>query len=107
MNFIVPEFIVNLLSTMETRLLYKIHISGRVQGVGFRWSALREARIYQINGVVKNLPDGSVYIEAEGNPEQLALFVDWCRKGPDRSYIESVTVDSFPPVNYTDFRIES
>jgi acylphosphatase len=92
---------------METKLLYKIYISGHVQGVGFRWSAFRGARIFRINGFVKNLPDGSVYIEAEGNPGQLALFVDWCRKGPDRSLIESVTVDTFPPVNYTDFRIES
>jgi acylphosphatase len=92
---------------METRLLYKIHISGRVQGVGFRWSAVRQARIFEIKGFVKNLPDGSVYIVAEGYPEQLALLVEWCRKGPGRGHIESVIVDSFPPVNYTDFRIES
>jgi acylphosphatase len=107
MNFIVPEFLVNLLSSMETKLLYKIHVSGRVQGVGFRWSAVREARIYEIKGFVKNLSDGTVYIEAEGYPEQLNLFVDWCRIGPDRGHIESVTVDTFPPVNYTDFRIQS
>jgi acylphosphatase len=107
MNFIVPEFIVNLLSSMETKLLYKIHVSGHVQGVGFRWSAVREARNREIKGFVKNLSDGSVYIEAEGYPEQLAIFVEWCRKGPGRGYIESVTIDTFPPVNYSDFRIES
>jgi acylphosphatase len=107
MNYIVPEFIVNLLSSMETKLLYKIHVSGHVQGVGFRWSALREARIYEIKGFVKNLSDGSVYIEAEGYPEQLAIFVEWCRKGPGRGYIESVTINTFPAVNYADFRIES
>jgi acylphosphatase len=107
MNFIVPEFVVNLLSYMETKLLYKIQVSGHVQGVGFRWNALREARRCEIKGFVKNLSDGKVYIEAEGYPEQLASFVEWCRKGPGRGYIESVTVDSFQPVNYTDFLIES
>jgi acylphosphatase len=92
MNFIVPEFIVNLLSSMETKLLYKIHVSGRNR---------------EIKGFVKNLSDGSVYIEAEGYPEQLAIFVEWCRKGPGRGYIESVTINTFPAVNYADFRIES
>jgi acylphosphatase len=92
---------------METKLLYKIHVYGQVQGVGFRWNALREARNCEIKGFVKNLSDGSVYIEAEGYPEQLTSFVEWCRRGPGRGYIESVTVDSFPLVNYTDFRIES
>jgi len=89
---------------MEGKLLYKIHIRGLVQGVGFRWSAVREARIRSIGGYVKNLQDGSVYIEAEGSRDQLNAFVEWCKEGP--GIVESVTSDAFPPVNYTDFRIE-
>ena len=85
-------------------MLYKIHIRGLVQGVGFRWSAVREARIRSIGGYVKNLQDGSVYIEAEGSRDQLNAFVEWCKEGP--GIVESVTSDAFPPVNYTDFRIE-
>ncbi len=91
---------------MEKKLLYKIHVTGRVQGVGFRWSAVREARIRGITGLVKNLSDGSVYIEAEGSVEQLNAFVEWCRKGPGMGFVESVTADPFPPANYTDFRID-
>jgi len=91
---------------MEEKLLFKIHITGRVQGVGFRWSAVREARIRGINGFVKNLADGSVYIEAEGSGDQLNDYVDWCKKGPDFGFVESVNADPFPAVNYTDFRIE-
>jgi acylphosphatase len=91
---------------METKLLYKINVYGRVQGVGFRWSAAREAGILGINGFVKNLPDGGVYIEAEGYPEQLDSFVEWCRRGPGLSEVELVEINSFPPVNYSDFRIE-
>ena len=91
---------------METKLLYKINIHGRVQGVGFRWSTAREARNRGITGYVKNLSDGSVYIEAEGSGEQLNAFVEWCKEGPGFGFVESVNADPFPPVNYTDFRIE-
>lgn len=93
--------------TMEQKLLYKIQVTGHVQGVGFRWSAASEARTRSIKGFVKNLSDGSVYIEAEGSKNQLNTFVEWCRKGPSFSHVESVIVDTLPPVNYTDFRIES
>lgn len=92
---------------MEEKLLYKIHVTGRVQGVGFRWSAANEARNREIKGFVKNLSDGSVYIEAEGSPEQLKIFVGWCKRGPAFGFVESVTVESVPAVNYTDFRIVS
>ena len=92
---------------MEEKLLYKIHVRGRVQGVGFRWSSVREARNRGIKGFVKNLSDGSVYIEAEGSIRQLNSFVEWCKKGPGLGFVDSVNVDTFPPVNYNDFRIES
>jgi acylphosphatase len=49
------------------------------------------------------MPDGSVYIEAEGSGEKLKSFVDWCIKGP--GYVESVTTDPYPPVNYKDFHV--
>ena len=91
---------------MREKLLYKIQVRGRVQGVGFRWGAAIEARNRGIRGFVKNLSDGSVYIEAEGSGEQLNAFVEWCKKGPGFGSVESVTTDSFPPVNYPDFRIE-
>jgi Acylphosphatases len=91
---------------MTERLLYKIHVTGRVQGVGFRWNAANEARSLGITGYIKNLSDGSVYIEAEGSGENLKVFVEWCKKGPGHSLVEFVNADSFPPVNYTDFKIE-
>jgi acylphosphatase len=92
---------------MENRLIYKIHVYGHVQGVGFRWSAAKIARIAGISGFVKNLSDGSVYIEAEGTLEQLNTFAEWCKKGPGLSIVESISVESAPAVNYPDFRIES
>jgi acylphosphatase len=100
------QFLKIYLVSMEEKLLYKIHVTGQVQGVGFRRNAVSEARYCGIKGFVKNLSDGSVYIEAEGTREQLNSYVEWCKKGPVFGFVKSVTADSFPAVNYTDFRIE-
>jgi len=88
---------------MERKLLYKIHVTGWVQGVGFRWSAANEARNRGLSGYVKNLSDGSVYIEVEGYIDQLDYFVNWCRTGPGD--VEEVRVETNPPAGYSDFRI--
>ena len=61
---------------MENKQLFRIHVKGRVQGIGFRYSAVREARIRGITGFVKNQYDGSVYIEAEGPQEQLLDYLE-------------------------------
>jgi len=84
---------------------YNIRISGRVQGVGFRYSAAGEARYRGIRGFVKNLPDGNVYIEAEGSSEQLNSFVEWCRQGPRLGLVDSVTAEPAPVVNHSSFSI--
>lgn len=91
---------------MEDKLLYKIHIRGRVQGVGFRWSAVKEARNQDIKGFVKNMPDGSVFIEAEGLRENLKTYLEWCKRGPAFGSVESIDVEIYPPVKYKDFSIE-
>jgi acylphosphatase len=91
---------------MREKLLYKITIKGRVQGVGFRWSAAGEARKRDITGFAENRRDGSVYIEAEGSPDMVRDYLEWCRTGPAHALVESVDMESSPPVNHTDFRIK-
>lgn len=91
---------------MEDKVLYRIRVRGRVQGVGFRWHAVKEARSLGITGLVKNMSDGSVYIEAEGRREQLMVFLEWCKKGPAFGYVESVKADLYPPADHTDFHAE-
>jgi len=71
---------------------YNITVRGRVQGVGFRYNASRQALTLGLDGFVKNMQDGSVYVEAEGNEAELDEFVDWCRKGPSGSRIIDVIV---------------
>lgn len=53
-----------------------IYFSGRVQGVGFRFTTLQVAQEYEIAGFVCNLPDGRVQVEAEGRPAEVAAFVN-------------------------------
>ena len=91
---------------MDSKKLYKIRVTGRVQGVGFRWRAAHEAWNLGITGFVKNLSDGSVYIEAEGSSDQLNAFVAWCRKGPGTGFVDNVEIDTGPPENFRDFRID-
>ncbi len=91
---------------MGEKLLYKIRVTGQVQGVGFRWKAAHEAWKLGITGFVKNMSDGSVYIEAEGYADQLNNYVDWCKIGPGIGFVDSVEFDIFPPVDFTEFRIE-
>ena len=71
---------------------YNITIKGRVQGVGFRYNARRQALTLGLEGFVKNMPDSSVYIEVEGYQTDLDEFVSWCQAGPSGSRVIDVIV---------------
>jgi acylphosphatase len=64
-------------------------IRGTVQGVSFRRSTKEEADRLGLKGFVRNQPDGSVYIEAEGSPAKLDALFAWCGHGPARAQVES------------------
>jgi acylphosphatase len=49
--------------------------TGRVQGVGFRYTALQVAKEFDVAGFVTNLPDGRVHMEVEGKPEDVEAFI--------------------------------
>jgi acylphosphatase len=51
------------------------YFTGRVQGVGFRYTALQVAREFEVSGFVSNLPDGRVRLEAEGTAEEIDAFL--------------------------------
>jgi len=65
-------------------------VTGRVQGVGFRWFVLRRARSLDITGWVKNLPDGSVEVRAEGSEAALESLESLLEKGPAGSIVRGV-----------------
>lgn len=83
-----------------------IRIVGRVQGVMYRKHTLIEAQRLGLTGWVKNLPDGSVFVEAEGSPEKLDGFIAWCRTGPPLAGVEDVLISEGPLRGFTGFRIE-
>lgn len=61
---------------MSSVLHETILFSGHVQGVGFRYSTLQAAKEFEVAGYVTNLADGRVQLEAEGQPGEVAAFVD-------------------------------
>jgi acylphosphatase len=90
------------------RDMHHVHlvIRGRVQGVGFRYFALRRARDLRVSGQVWNRPDGSVEIQAEGEPDALDGFVDAVRRGPSGARVERVEeTRSEGPARHRDFVI--
>ena len=70
---------------------HRFLVSGRVQGVGFRYFARRVAGRLGLVGWVRNLPDGSVEAVAEGSPEELARFHSELRLGPTLADVTKVT----------------
>lgn len=62
---------------MKDVFYLQAHISGHVQGVGFRYSTLNVARNHPVSGIVKNLPDGRVFLDVESDTENDAVkFLD-------------------------------
>jgi acylphosphatase len=75
----------------EARWALNLVVSGRVQGVGFRYYAANRARVHGIAGWVRNSYDGRVEIEAEGPRGDLELFLAEIRKGPPASHVTHVS----------------
>ncbi len=69
-----------------------ISITGKVQGVWFRAFTRNQANRFTISGWVKNVPDGSVYCEAQGSEENLRLFIHELHRGPEASSVSHVDV---------------
>jgi acylphosphatase len=65
-----------------------VTVSGRVQGVAFRWHTQRVAGELDLVGWVRNQPDGSVRLVAEGPRRQLEALLAWVRRGPDHARVE-------------------
>lgn len=71
-------------------------ITGRVQGVGFRWFAWDAARHEGVTGLVRNLPDGSVEVVAEGEREALDRFEWKIASGPRGARVDTVDREAVP-----------
>ncbi len=84
----------------------RVIISGRVQGVAFRYYTRDVAQSKGVFGWVRNLPDGRVEAVFEGKQEDVNSVVTWCRKGPPASSVENVQIqEELPTGEFKDFDI--
>jgi len=85
---------------------YSIKVYGNVQGVGFRFYTQKTALELGIRGFVKNMRDGSVYIEAEAEPELMELFINWLKQGPEWARVDRTSIQEIPLPDFKGFVIK-
>lgn len=86
---------------------YNIVITGRVQKIGFRFTAMQSAYRFGVHGFIKNMNDDQVYIEVEGEDNNLDDFLQWCHRGPLGARVESVEVTEGELKDFKSFDIIS
>ena len=82
-----------------------VFISGRVQGVGYRFSTLDRASELGISGWVRNLPDRRVEAVFEGSQAAVEEMIRWCNRGPRGAVVKDVAVDYEVPEGLQGFEI--
>ena len=80
---------------------YEINITGRVQGVGFRYFTQKKANELHIKGWVKNTPDGRVEVVAQGDETDVNTFIDYLKMGPPMARVDNLS--KYKTADLTDF----
>ena len=83
-----------------------IRVYGKIHNLGFRFYTMQAAVHRKINGYARNSSDGSIFIEAEGEENDLNSFVEWCQKGPFFTRVEKVTITDAEIMNHASFEIK-
>ena len=83
-----------------------ITVEGKVQGVFYRQSTKEKATELNVTGVVKNLPNGNVFIIATGDTDKLNSLVAWCWEGPRRAVVTNVSYEFCALQTFSSFVIE-
>jgi len=74
--------------------MVRARVTGRVQGVFYRQTTKEKASALRLSGWVRNMADGSVLIEAAGDPDQVEALVTWLSEGPPAARVERVEIET-------------
>jgi acylphosphatase len=83
----------------------EIYVSGRVQGVSYRFYTVKKAKQYNLTGSARNLYDGRVKVVATGAETDLNHFLEELRQGPVLANVTEINVNEIPLEEYETFRI--
>jgi acylphosphatase len=78
------------MSTTHSLETHFVHITGHVQGVGYRAATVRQAHMLGVRGWVRNMPDGAVHAMVQGTPDQVDHMLEWMRRGPPHAQVDSL-----------------
>jgi acylphosphatase len=84
----------------------RLTITGHVQGVFFRANAQLKAQELGIGGWIRNEPDGTVAVVAEGEERAVERFIEWCWQGPPAAQVDKVKTADIAEEGLRSFRIE-
>ncbi len=85
----------------------EIIVQGVVQGVGYRFFVLNQAQLYDVKGYVRNMPDGTVEVVAEGKKGIVKDFIDRLRIGPLSAHVTGIEVKwDDKDAGFTEFRLQ-
>ena len=91
----------------DTMKSLHLKIYGQVQGIFYRDTTCQKAKQLDITGWIKNCPDNTVEIVAEGQEEDLKKLLTWCKTGPELAEVEGVEEkwEDIDKTNFVEFKI--
>ncbi|WCO67510.1 acylphosphatase [Iamia majanohamensis] len=95
------------MTDQDSTVRRRLRVEGVVQGVGFRAGCARAAERAGTGGWVRNLADGAVEAEVEGDPGAVDAVLAWCRTGPRAGRVDRVEVTELDPVGAADFTVRA
>lgn len=83
----------------------RVFVGGLVQGVGYRYSTMNQAKYFGLSGWVRNLPDGRVEAVFEGSKKAVEGMIGWCRRGPTGATVSELVLEYEDPEGERTFEI--
>ena len=90
----------------ESKVRIHLTISGKVQGVGYRYFVQKNANDLELSGWVQNQENGTVEAEFEGPPDAVEKMIQLCRQGPRNATVEEIKKESVPVKDEGIFRVK-